>query len=251
MLKHLPRGSTGVHHPISLRVDARDAARSTRAVAPTNTASLKRRARALAFLHSHTARRRQAHHRLTCGRLSERRSAAPSTAAQSARSPPLRRPRRSRPCRRSQRRRKRGLSRHDRMSTWPRAPTVWNSEWRYAPNLGFSAPGTSQGPPRTSPDRSRADPEQTKPKSFRPRGRTRRRDTMVQAYFLLKPPGDATPFLASSLELRRRARGYCRVQGGGGCDGLVTQSEKTVSWLAQLLTRSTWYSNEVQGVTAR
>lgn len=174
MLKHLPRGSTGVHHPISLRVDARDAARSTRAVAPTNTAGLKRRARALAFLHSHTARRRQAHHRLTCGRLSERRSAAPSTAAQSARSPPLRRPRRSRPCRRSQRRRKRGLSRHDRMSTWPRAPTVWNSEWRYAPNLGFSAPGTSQGPPRTSPDRSRADPEQTKPKSFRPRGRTRR-----------------------------------------------------------------------------
>ena len=61
-----------------------------------------------------------------------------------------------------------------RMSTWPRAPTVWNSEWRYAPNLGLSAPGTSQGPPRTSPDRSRADPEQTKPKSFRPRGRTRR-----------------------------------------------------------------------------
>ena len=151
MLKHLPRGSTGVHHPISLRVDARDAARSTRAVAPTNTAGLKRRARALAFLHSHTARRRQAHHRLTCGRLSERRSAAPSTAAQSARSPPLRRPRRSRPCRRSQRRRKRGLSRHDRMSTWPRAPTVWNSEWRYAPNLGFSAPGTSQGPPGPRP----------------------------------------------------------------------------------------------------
>ena len=49
----------------------------------------------------------------------------------------------------------------------------------------------------------------------------------LQAYFLLKPPGDATPFLASSLELRRRARGYCRVQGGGGCDALEGQSEKS------------------------
>ena len=48
----------------------------------------------------------------------------------------------------------------------------------------------------------------------------------LQAYFLMKPPGGATPFPASSLEPRRRARGLYRVQGGGGCYGLGMQSEK-------------------------
>ena len=50
---------------------------------------------------------------------------------------------------------------------------------------------------------------------------------VLQAYLAMKPSGGATPFLASSLELRRRARGYCRVQGGGGCDGLGEHSEKS------------------------
>ena len=50
--------------------------------------------------------------------------------------------------------------------------------------------------------------------------------TTVPAYSAMKPSGGATPFLASSLEPRRRARGYSRVQGGGERDGLGTQKKK-------------------------
>eukprot|EP00966_Prymnesium_polylepis_P168424 3894064-Prymnesium_polylepis.1 len=44
----------------------------------------------------------------------------------------------------------------------------------------------------------------------------------------MKPSGGATPFLASSLEPWRRARGYstCRVQGGGERDWLGGQKEQ-------------------------
>ena len=48
----------------------------------------------------------------------------------------------------------------------------------------------------------------------------------IPAYSAMKPSGGATPFLASSLEPRRRARGYSRVQGGGECDGLGGQKKK-------------------------
>eukprot|EP00966_Prymnesium_polylepis_P077849 1804342-Prymnesium_polylepis.1 len=42
----------------------------------------------------------------------------------------------------------------------------------------------------------------------------------------MKPSGGATLFPASSLEPRRQARGYSRVEGGGECDGLGGQKQK-------------------------
>ena len=50
----------------------------------------------------------------------------------------------------------------------------------------------------------------------------------LQAYFLMKPPGGATTFPASSLEPRRRARGLYRVQGRGNISDLKNASARTV-----------------------